>query len=70
MPDNEIVSLIIESTDKELSWDTRTGLITQDGKIIPATGGVCYELPVGKAFSPLDGTTVDSLGFEYNLIYR
>ena len=70
MPDNEAVSFTVTNTDKDLVWDTKTGLIIQDGKIIPATGGVCYELPVGKTFSVLDGSNVDSLGFEYNLIYR
>lgn len=70
MPDNEVVSFTATDTEKDLVWDTKTGLITQDGKIIPATGGVCYELPVGETFSTLDSSTVRDLGFEYNLIYR
>lgn len=70
MPDNEAISFTVADTEKELIWDTKTGLIIQDGKIIPAIGGVCYELPVGQTFSTLEGSTVNSLSFEYNLIYR
>lgn len=51
----------------KIVWDTSTGLVTADDKILPVRGDSCFALPVGAEFS--QSLPLQNLTYTYNLIY-
>ena len=59
--------IIFSAPVGEIVWDSKTGLVTTDGKILPVRGDSCFALPVGAKFS--QSLSLQNLTYTYNLIY-